>query len=57
MFIIYCNQIIDDIKENLNNKQLEPSPYRIRSNNRNNIDRSLKNCRYEDQIAIFKNEI
>ena len=45
------------IKEKLNNKQLEPSPYRIRSNNRNNTDRTLKNCRYEDQIGIFKNEI
>jgi len=22
-----------------------------------NIDRSLKNCRYDDQIAIFGNEI
>ena len=31
-----CNQIID-------NNQLEPSLYRIRSNNRNNIDRALKN--------------
>ena len=39
MFIIYCNQFIDDIKENLNNKELERSPYRIRSNNRNNTDR------------------
>ena len=31
-----CNQNIDHIKENFNNKQLEPSPYRIRNNNRNN---------------------
>ena len=37
------NQSIVHIKENLNNNQLEPSLYRIRSNNRNNIDRVLKN--------------
>ena len=37
------NQSIVHIKENLNNNQLEPSLYRIRNNNRNNIDRVLKN--------------